>query len=340
LVKYLLSPSPEERDGTHVLFLARHALDSSPERKAKYGYHVTYHAILLNAIRELGFKVTPASEYEVLFGPLNFDFLYAIHSHGKFDGHEFLASAIAAYRGIPCLGSSATTRAISEDKVLAKQVAASLGLDVAKHRIISPRHVDIDGFSLPGSWILKPRGGIASEALAKVDHESGWRDALKMVSDPSNDGRDFIAEEFVPGLNLTVPVVEGFPPLSLAVFEERGRPGDNVVTHEGKRGLNNSYSTAPYEGPGAQEALEAAAKMAAEISPFDYARFDFRYDPESHRLVFIEVNIACNMSPASVVYRSVAMHGIKYEALVRHVLTHSLRRQRNQTVKQLEDAFG
>ncbi|MGZ9213985.1 MAG: GNAT family N-acetyltransferase, partial [Candidatus Binatia bacterium] len=154
LIRYLLSPSPEERAGTHVLFLARHALDSSPERKAKYGYHVTYHAILLNAIRELGFKVTPASEYEVLFGPLNFDFLYAIHSHGKFDGHEFLASAIAAYRGIPCLGSSATTRAISEDKVLAKQVAASLGLDVAKHRIISPGLVDIDGFSLPGSWIL------------------------------------------------------------------------------------------------------------------------------------------------------------------------------------------
>ena len=325
--EHLLKPSPEELAQTHVLFLARHALDSSPERKAKYGYHVTYHEILLNTIRELGFKVTPASEHEILFGPLDFDFLYAIHSHAIFDGHEVLAPAIAAYRGVPCLGSSAPSRAISEDKVLAKQVAASLGLNVAKHEIMRPADVGDDGFSLPGSWIVKPRGGIASDAIVKVEGKADWREALATMSDPRHGGREFIAEEFVPGLNLTVPIVEGFPPGSLAVFEERGRPGDNVLTNEAKRGLNSSYKSAPYDGPGTAEVLEATARMAAEISPFDYARFDFRYDPDARRAVFIEVNIACNMAPASAIYRSAALHGIKYEELVGHVLTHSLRRQ-------------
>ncbi len=323
----LLTPSTEELAGTHVLFLARHALDSSVERKAQYGYHVTYHEILLNTIRGLGFRVTPASEHKVLFGPLNFDYLYAIHSHAIFDGHEILAPAIAAYYGVPCLGASAPARAISEDKVLAKQVATSLGLDVVEHKVINPRDVDVEGFSLPGSWILKPRGGIASDAVVKVDNRSDWRGALASISDPRHGGREFIAEEFVPGLNLTVPVVEGFPARSLAVFEERGRPGDNVLTNDGKRALDNSYKSAPYEGPGADEALDAAADMAAEISPFDYARFDFRYDPDAHRVVFIEVNIACNMAPASAIYRAAALHDIKYEELVAHVLTYSLRRQ-------------
>ncbi|RWB98411.1 MAG: hypothetical protein EOS07_34925 [Mesorhizobium sp.] len=327
-LEYLLTPSPEELAHTHVLFLARHALDSSPERRAKYGYHVVYHAIMLETLRGLGFRVTPASEHEVLFGPLDFDFLYAIHSHAIFDGHELLAPAIAAYRGVPCLGASASSRAVSEDKVLAKQLAASLGLDVAKHRIMQPGEVSNVKFSLPGSWIVKPRGGIASDAIVKVENEADWRDALTTISDPRHGGREFIAEEFVPGLNLTVPIVEGFPPGSLAVFEEHGRPGDNVLTNEAKRGLNSSYKSAPYDGPGAEEVSEATARMVAEMSPFDYARFDFRYDPDTRRTVFIEVNIACNMAPASAVYRSAALHGIKYEELVGHVLTHSLRRQR------------
>jgi len=325
---YLLTPTCDERDNTNVLFLARHALDFSAERKSKYGYHVVYHEILLNVIRKLGFKVTPACDHQVLFGPLDFDFLYAIHSHAIFDGHELLAPAVAAYRGIPCLGSSATARAVSEDKVLAKQVAASLGLEVAEHRILSPGRTDLQGFNLSGSWIVKPRSGIASDAVTRVDDRSNWQSALEIVTDPRHGGRDFIAEEFVPGLNLTVPVVEGLPQLALAVIEERGRPGDNVLTNEGKRGLSRTYSSAPYDGPGSQEALEAATVMARAISPFDYARFDFRYDPEAPRLVFIEVNIACNMAPASAVYTAAALHSIPYAGLVQHVLTHSLRRQR------------
>lgn len=154
----LLKPTPEEIAGTHVLFLARHALDSSPERRAKFGYHVVYHAILLNALRSLGFRVTPASEHAVLFGPLDFDFLYAIHSHAIFDGHELLTPADCrlSWRALP--RSVRATRAISEDKVLAKQVAVSAGLDVAGHQIINPGDVDRNGFRLAGSWILKPRG--------------------------------------------------------------------------------------------------------------------------------------------------------------------------------------
>lgn len=327
---YLLSPTPEELRTTDVLFLARHATDFSPERRKQFGYHVVYHAIMLRTLRDLGLKVTPASDLAVLLRPLDYDFVYAIHSHALFDGHELLAPAIAAFRGIPCLGAPAPMRALSEDKVLAKQLAASIGLEVAEHRVVNPLRPDMADFSLPGSWILKPRGGIASDAVTKIDGEAGWPEALAAASDPRHEGREFIAEEFVPGLNLTVPVIEGFPLRHFAVFEECGRPGDNVLTKEGKRGQNPQYASAPYHGPGAREASAAAARLAAEISPFDYARFDFRYDPATKRLVFLELNIACNMSPASVIRRAALLHGIDYRPLVGHVLTYSLRRQRMQ----------
>ncbi|MGH3426587.1 MAG: hypothetical protein ACRDQZ_03280 [Mycobacteriales bacterium] len=66
------------------------------------------------------------------------------------------------------------------------------------------------------------------------------------------------------------------------------------------------------------------------MAPFDYARFDFRYDPESKRLVFLEVNMNCAMGPGAVVTRTAAMRGVDYQTLVGHIVTRSLRRQRMQ----------
>lgn len=326
LPDFVLRPTSAEVANTRVLFLARHAEDGSDERRAKYGYHVFYHQNLLQTLRDIGFSATPAAEFGVLFGPMKFDFLYAIHSHAIFEGHELLAPVIASYRGIPCLGPTPPMRAISEDKVLAKQVAQSLGIEVAKHHVITPRIIREGKFAAPGTWILKPRGGIASDAILKIESEFGWKEALASAADPRHEGREFLAEEFIPGQNFTVPVIEGFPPF--APYEEQGRPGDNVLTNEGKRGLNPHYKSFPYEGPGTKEAMDATQRMAAAVGPFDYARFDFRYDPARKRLVFIEVNFVCNMAPASVIARSVEAMGIDYHSLVGHIVAHSLRRQR------------
>jgi D-alanine-D-alanine ligase len=327
---YLLRPTPEEQQDTRVLFLARHATDVSPERRKRFGDFVVYNAVLLDTLRQIGLNVTPASELDVLFGPLEFDYIYSIHHHAAFEGHELLASAIAAFRGIPTLGGPAPVRALAEDKVFAKRVAASVGLNVAEHRVIHPTRPETADVALPGRWILKPRSGVASDAIIRVDGKADWRKALASAAHPRHRGRAFIAEEFVPGLNLTVPIVDGFPLRSFDVFEEWGRPIDNILTQEGKEGKTAHYASDPYLGPGAEEASAAAAKLAAELTPFDYGRADFRYDPATGRLVFLELNIACNLAPVGVVARAAAMRGVDYPDLVGHIFTQSLRRQRMQ----------
>jgi D-alanine-D-alanine ligase len=323
----VLSPTAAEIAATRVLFLARHATDTSAERQKKYGYFVTYNAAVLRALREMGLDVTPASDLDVLFGPLDFGFIYSIHHHETFEGHELLASAVAAYRGVPCLGGAAPMRAVAEDKVLAKRLAASLGIEVADHRLVDPHDPAAVDQAPAGRWILKPRSGVASDTVLRGDGKTDWKKMLAAAAHPKHRGRAFIAESFVPGLNLTVPVVEGFPARSFDVFEEKGRPGDNILTPEGKEGRKPEYAAEPYLGPGAEAASAAAEKLAAELSPFDYARFDFRYDPESRRLVFLEVNLACNLAPAAVVARAAKLRGVSYPALLGHVFAYSLRRQ-------------
>ena len=328
LSEFVLRPSPDEVRCTHILFHARHATDSSPERRQRYGYPVVEHAVILKTLRDLGFKVTAGSDPEDLLGPLDCDFIFTMHTQASYEGHELFAPVLAAFRGIPFIGAPAPIRAIAEDKVLGKHVAASIGLEVSEHHLINPLRLDTADFWLPGRWIIKPRGGCDSVAVALVEGQPAWRDALAAAADPRHEGRGFIAEAFVPGLNLTVPVIEGLPARSLAVFEEHGRKGDNILDQAGKIGHSGDYSAEPYFGPGAEQASAAAARMAAALSPFDYARFDFRYDPNAERLVFLEGNIVCSLGPATVVARAAELCGIDYPSLVGHLVTRSLRRQR------------
>jgi D-alanine-D-alanine ligase len=327
LTQYIQRLSPDEIDGTHVLFHTRHATNLTRERFERVGYTARYHAAVLNALRSIGLQVTPASDPKMLFGELDFDYIYFTQIEDSFLGHELLIPCLAAFREIPFLGPPAPMRGLSEDKVLAKAVAASLGIEVAKHELISPVRTERATFSLPGRWVLKPRNGVMSEGVAFIDSKGGWRDALSRLVESRHADREFIAEEFVPGLNLTVPVIEGFPPQSFPVFAEHGDPKQNILTESSKEGLSSGYVSEPYFGPGAAEASAAAARLARILSPFDYARFDFRFDPERNRLVFLEVNMNCAMGPGAVVTRAAEMCGLDYQTLIGHVFAYSLRRQ-------------
>ncbi|MGH3426699.1 MAG: hypothetical protein ACRDQZ_03910 [Mycobacteriales bacterium] len=219
LSEYVVRPTRDEIRDTHILFHSRHAAHLTAERREQYGYPVVEHAVILQTLRDLGFRVTPKSDPEDLLLPLDYDFIFTLHTQASHEGHELLAAALAAFRGVPFLGAPAPIRAVAEDKVLGKHVAASVGLEVVEHRLIDPLGPDIEHFSLPGRWVLKPRGGCDSVSVMLVDGEAAWPDALAAAADPKNEGREFIAEPFVPGLNLTVPVIEGLPPRSLAVFQ-------------------------------------------------------------------------------------------------------------------------
>jgi D-alanine-D-alanine ligase len=322
LSRHLLCPTPEEVRDTRVLFHTQHATKLTPEEPLLYGYPI------LEALQNLGLRVTPASDPETLFGALDFDYVYLTQLESTFSGHELLVPNIAAFRGIPFLGPPAPVRALSEDKLLGKALAASLGIGVARHRLVDPRQPGISNLYPPGRWVLKPRSGVMSEHIGFVDDAASWRKAVGQAAHRMHAKREFIAEEFVPGLNLAVPVIEGFPPRAFPTFVEHGERRNNILTKSGKEGLTDDYASEPYEGPGAAEAQAAAAKLAAAIAPFDYARFDFRFEPVSNRLVFLEVNMNCAMGPLAVVALAAAERGIDHAALVGHVFTHSLRRQR------------
>jgi D-alanine-D-alanine ligase len=311
-----LRPTSDEVRNTHILYFGKN-LEDPVEVKPK-----------IESLRSLGFKITLSTDAEILLDGSGFGFIYISLIQKAFAGHELFPQALAAFRGVPCLGPPAPIRAISEDKVIGKMMAVSAGVDVAQHHVVNPRQPGISHLCPPGRWILKPRSGVMSKHIGFIDDASSWRKAVARASHPMHGGQDFLAEEFIPGLNLAVPVVEGLPAQALCAFIEHGEPRNNILTSTGKEGLSGDYLSEPYDGPGAAQAKAAAARMAATITPFDYARFDFRFEPVTNRLVFLEVNMVCAIGPYSVVSRAAARAGLDHPTLIGHVVAHSLRRQR------------
>src|SRR3546814_5974816 len=67
--------------------------------------------------------------------------------------------------------------------------------------------------------------------------------------------------------------------------------------------------------------------MLAELWPFDYGRFEFRYDPASGQLHFMEVNLSCNLWSKKTISRAAARIGMDHATLVESIVAHSLARQ-------------
>ena len=68
-------------------------------------------------------------------------------------------------------------------------------------------------------------------------------------------------------------------------------------------------------------------RLLPELWPFDYGRFEFRYDPATNDLLFMEVNLSCNLWSKKTISRSAASIGVDHAALVETIVGHSLARQ-------------
>ena len=67
-------------------------------------------------------------------------------------------------------------------------------------------------------------------------------------------------------------------------------------------------------------------RMAEEFRPFDYGRFEFRFDREGGKVQFLEINLNANLWSQKVYGRSAQLAGLSQEQLIETILTESLRR--------------
>ena len=223
--------------------------------------------------------------------------------------------------GIPMVGSGMYPQAVSLSKETTKLVLKDLGIPTAPSQIFFTGDEELkpelkDRFPL----FVKPESEAQSVGVEKdslVNNEEELRASiariLKIVKPP------IIVEEYLPGREFTIGVLDLDPPIALPVFEFLFEDEDDVKFQSVERKAKGDIKTqCPADIPDElrDEMQEIAINAFRAIRAKGYFRVDFRIDRDGKAQV-IEVNIMPGLEEDKSFFNKAALvAGIEYEDLI------------------------
>jgi D-alanine-D-alanine ligase len=227
--------------------------------------------------------------------------------HGRF-GEDGCVQGVLDWLSLPYTHSGVRASSMAMDKHAAKAVFAAAGLPLAAHRIVSPEELEAAD-PLPRPYVVKPvneGSSVGVEILREGDNRRG--DIARSWS----FGPQIMAEEFIPGRELTVAVMGGE---ALAVTEIG--TGHAFYDYDAKYADGGSQHTIPAAVPEeiALEAKRIALQAHEALGCRGVSRADLRYDDRAGRVVLLEVNTQPGMTRTSLVPEQAAYRGIDFSAL-------------------------
>ncbi|QAY79666.1 phosphoribosylglycinamide synthetase [Sphingosinicella sp. BN140058] len=317
----------EDKARLRILFLAKHALSGGVPDGVD-GTHAVYHDEMLNTLRAIGLDVTPATGFDAVYHRPEADFVVPLLNRAGFVNSEMLGPLLLARHGLPALGAAPILRGLSDDKHLMKIVATQLGVPVTPWQTIRRGQGSVAPPAF--AWqrlVVKPNASSASWGVGIFD---AWDAAQAHAEALLAAGHDVIFEPYAPLIDIAVPVIGGRGPWLLPATAYSPRDAGQLRSYEEKRGLV-SVADDPLETIEDADLiarLEAQTRLlTAELWPFDYGRFEYRYDPATGDIRFMEVNLSCNLWSRKTISRAARVAGLSHADLVETIVAHSLLRQ-------------
>jgi D-alanine-D-alanine ligase len=318
----------EDKDRLTLLFLAKHAHSGGVPHEQD-GTHAVYHHELLTTLRMAGLFVAAADDFESIWERPRADFVVPLLNRAGFLNSEMLAPLLLTRHGLPFLGAPPMLRGLSDDKHLMKLAARARGVAVTDWAIVRRGQGPVE--PPPFAWerlVVKPNASSASWGVGILD---SWSEARAHAEALLASGHDVIFEPFAPLIDIAVPVVGADGPWLLPPMGYYPETPGMPRSYEEKRGLVATEDEDPLrivDDPGLSGRLnEAVRRLLPELWPFDYGRFEFRYDPATDAFVFMEVNLSCNLWSKKTISRSARSLGVSHARLVETILAHSMLRQ-------------
>ena len=239
--------------------------------------------------------------------------------HGRF-GEDGAIQGVLDWMGIPYTHSGIRASALAMDKVAAKAVFGAAGLPVAKGRVVDMTELEAAD-PLPLPYVVKPINEGSSVGVEIMRAGDNRRVA---VARAWRFGKQALAEEFIPGRELTVAVMGD---RALAVTEIIAEAGA-FYDYESKYADGGSRHVIPaLVHPDAYaRALAVAVAAHHALGCRGASRADFRYDDtagEPGRLVLLEVNTQPGLTPTSLLPEQAAHRGMDFPALCAWMVEHA-----------------
>nr|BCX00414.1 MAG: D-alanine--D-alanine ligase [Bacteroidota bacterium] len=234
--------------------------------------------------------------------------------------------------GIPYIGSDPLTLALSLDKAWTKDLVAAAGVRTPPYRVYRPGE-EPDPADLPGPFPLfvKPRYEGSSKGItpqSRVESFSALREQVRWIT--STYRQDALVECFIEGGEFTVAVAGNNPPRAYPVLqravEVRTGIGLHALEHRGMPAGNWAYRADWPLTPELEAALqEASLRVYRKLECRDFARLDFRLDPEG-RIWFLEINPLPTFAPDGTFGILAQYMGKPYEVFLAELLSPALER--------------
>ncbi len=278
-------------------------------------------AAVAAALRNGGFQVelTDVTECRVSDSMRRADVVYPV-LHGGF-GENGELQKILEEAGLRFVGSDSAACLLTMDKIASKRLADRLGLPTARWGVVTRESPELPaGLELP--VILKVPMEGSTFGIQRVERPEEWSGALEKEL---RLAPEILVEEFIHGVEITVPVVNG---RVLPVIEIRSPHGfyDYDAKYVYKDG-HTEYFCPPQtlSAEVQQEAARLAYQFYLGANCRDILRVDFIVTPEGVPML-LEGNSIPGCTATSLVPKAAKVAGISFEAMTRSLVEAALKR--------------
>jgi D-alanine-D-alanine ligase len=227
--------------------------------------------------------------------------------HGRF-GEDGAIQGVLDWMGIRYTHSGVRASSLAMDKAQARAVFATAGLPIARGMVVDIETL-ADADPMPAPYVVKPVNEGSSVGVNIVRAGDNRRAS---IAAGWNFGATALIEEYIPGRELTVGVLED---RALTVTEIL--PTETFYDYRAKYAEGGSRHVLPAQVPTeiAARAKSVAVAAHAALGCRGATRADFRYDDETGRLILLEVNTQPGLTPTSLLPEQAAHTGMSFPDL-------------------------
>lgn len=242
--------------------------------------------------------------------PKDVDAVY-IALHGGWGENGGVQSALDQLK-IPYTGPGAFSSRIAMDKIKTKMVLEMKGVPTAQWNLATK---DDEKSPLPLPVVVKPPSDGSSVGISKVSRDEEWIPALNAALDAMKNQTNVLVEEYIPGREFTVGVIDGEP---MPVIE--------IVAKNGWYGYDEKYKSEETKYPFLEDETlsQKLRKLAVDaynaIGCRGVTRVDFRVSPLG-RCYVLELNTSPGFTSHSLVPKAGMKTGLSFAEVCDKILS-------------------
>jgi D-alanine-D-alanine ligase len=242
--------------------------------------------------------------------------------HGRY-GEDGTLQGVLEQLGVPYTGSGVMASSIGMDKVMTKRIWLSHGLP-------TPRFTVLDSKEATAEELAKVPAEYGLPLMLKAPHEGSTIGISKVSSQAEmKSGFDLcakyddvvLAEEFITGRELTVPVLgTGRNARALPIVEIVAPQGNYDYEHKYFSDDTQYLCPAPLDEALTKRIQAIAVRAFNAVGSSGWARVDFMLRATDNEPFLLEINTSPGMTGHSLVPMAAKAAGVSYEDLCVEIL--------------------